>query len=264
MQKISQNQFQIVLTTHSPLIVGDRILDTAIATKDQQGHTNIRQKLASAAAALQNHPHHAAVIFSLQNSSFLLFSENVVIVEGKTEKMLVPEMYQVIRGNNLAKSKTCLIEVCGSSSIAPTKEILKSVGFNSKAIVDLDYLFRQAPNFINNLPNDPDFIACKNWFSTNSPALGMSLAQDGFPQKNTSFTAASAFEAMAVAMQQELVRLAAQLIPQGFWVWTYGAIEAHLGIAKTDSARLNFISQMKLNQNLNQIVQHSFCNFPSP
>lgn len=251
LQMISQNQFQIVLTTHSPLIIGDRILDTAIATKDQQGHTNIRQKLASAAAALQNHPHHAAVVFSLQNSSFLLFSENVVIVEGKTEKMLVPEMYQVIRGKNLAKSKTCLIEVCGSNSIAPTKEILKSVGFNSKAIVDLDYLFRQAHNVINNFPNDPDFIACKNWFATNSQALGMSLAPDGFPQKNTTFTAASAFETMAAAIPQEVGRLAAQLIPQGFWVWTLGAIEAHLGIAKNDSARLNFISQMKQTQNLN-------------
>jgi putative ATP-dependent endonuclease of OLD family len=174
-----------------------------------------------------------------------------VIVEGKTEKMLVPEMYQVIRNTNLAKSKTCLIEVCGSSSIAPTKEILRSVGFNSKAIVDLDYLFRQTPSFINNLPNDPDFIACKNWFSTNSSALGISLAQDGFPQKNANFTAASAFETMAVAMPQAVQRLAAILIPQGFWVWTYGAIEAHLGIAKSDAARLGFISQMKLSQNLN-------------
>ena len=165
--------------------------------------------------------------------------------------MLVPEMYQVIRNTNLAKSKTCLIEVCGSSSIAPTKEILKSVGFNSKAIVDLDYLFRQAPNFLNSLPNDPDFIACRTWFTTNGLAFGISLAQDGFPQKNAAFTAASAFEAMASAMPQAIRRLAALLIPEGFWIWTYGAIEAHLGIAKSDAARLSFISQMKLSRNLN-------------
>lgn len=256
-QEISQNQFQIVLTTHSPLIIGDRILDTAIAVKDQQGYTNIRQKLANAAGALQNLPHHAAVVFSLQNSSFLLFSENVVIVEGKTEKMLLPEIYQVIKNTSLAKSKTCLIEVCGSSSIAPTKAILKSVGFNSKAIVDLDYLFRQTPNFINNLLIDPDFIACKDWFSTNSVALGISLAPDGFPQKNGNFTAASAFEVMAVAMPQVVQRLAALLIPHGFWVWTLGAIEAHLGIVKSDVARLGFISQMKLNQNLNHAADVS-------
>lgn len=206
--------------------------------------------MTSAANSLQNMAHHAAVVFSLQNSSYLLFSESVVIVEGKTEKMLVPDMYQAIRKMSLARSKTCLIEVCGSSSIAPTMEVLLAVGFKSKAIVDLDYLFKKAPNFVQNLTNDTDFLACKAWFAANSATIGFKLGGDGFPEKNGTFSAAAVFELMAKAMPPEVQRLASRLLAQGFWVWTLGAIEAHLGIGKTDADRMIFANSTRTNGNL--------------
>ena len=251
LQKISGTGFQIVLTTHSPLVIGDRILDTIIAFKNQQGHTEVRQKMESAANSLQNMAHHAGVVFSLQNSSYLLFSESVVIVEGKTEKMLVPDMYQAIRNMSLARSKTCLIEVCGSGSIAPTMDVLRAVGFKSKAIVDLDYLFKKAPHLVQNLTNDADFLACKAWFVANSVATGFKLGADGFPEKNGTFTAADVFEIMAKAMPQGVQRLASRLLALGFWVWTLGAIEAHLGIGKTDADRMVFANSTRTNGNLN-------------
>lgn len=251
LQKISGTGFQIVLTTHSPLVIGNRILDTIIAFKNQQGQTEVRQKLTSAANSLQNMAHHAAVVFSLQNSSYLLFSESVVIVEGKTEKMLVPDMYQAIRKMSLARSKTCLIEVCGSGSIAPTMEVLRAVGFKSKAIVDLDYLFKKAPHLIQNFTHDADYLACKAWFAANSPIVGFKLGGDGFPEKNGVYSAADVFEILAKAMPQEIQRLAVQLLTQGFWVWTSGAIEAHLGIGKTDTDRLAFANSTRTNGDLN-------------
>ena len=175
----------------------------------------------------------------------------MVIVEGKTEKMLVPDMYQAIRNMSLARSKTCLIEVCGSGSIAPTMDVLRAVGFKSKAIVDLDYLFKKAPHLVQNLTNDADFLACKAWFVANSVATGFKLGADGFPEKNGTFTAADVFEIMAKAMPQGVQRLASRLLALGFWVWTLGAIEAHLGIGKTDADRMVFANSTRTNGNLN-------------
>ncbi len=251
LQKISENSFQIVFTTHSPLTIGDRILDTIVAYKDQAGRTKVRQRLANAAAAFQGMAHHASVVFSLQNSSYLLFSENILIVEGKTEKMLIPDMYRVVRGMSLAKSKTCLIEVCGSKSIGPTIQILSAVGFRSKAIVDLDYVFKVAPSTHPALSADPDYITCKAWFAVNSPLVGFKIGADGFPEKNGAYSAAAVFELVAVAMPQEIQRLATQMLQHGLWVWTGGAIESHLGIGKNDSDRLAFTSTTNAMGNVN-------------
>ena len=250
LQKISENGFQVIVTTHSPLLIGNRVLDSIIAYKDTSGNTDVRQKLADAATTLNNQPHQASVVFSLENASYLLFSENVLIVEGKTEKMLVPELYQFVRNSSLAREKTCLIEVCGSTSIAPTIRVLKAVGFKSKAIVDLDYLFRLAPIDQPNLLANLHYVECKTWFQVNHSILGFMLETDGFPKKGNGWSAADAFEKMATAMPQNVKALAQHLLASDLWVWSRGAIEAHLGIAKTDKDRLLFIKSIESSKSI--------------
>lgn len=73
----------------------------------------------------------------------MLFSENVFIVEGKTEKILLPEIYSIIRISTLAKDKTCMVEAGGSDSIYQMMQMLQNVGFQPRAIVDLDYIFKK-------------------------------------------------------------------------------------------------------------------------
>lgn len=254
LQKIADNSFQVIFTTHSPLLIGERILDAIATVKDGNGCTDVRQKLADAASTLKNKFHHTSVLFSLQNSSYLLFSESVLIVEGKTEKMLVPELYRAIRGATLTRSKTCLIEVCGSHSIAPTLRVLNAVGFSGKAIVDLDYIFKVAKNDHLTLLDNPDYIACKIWFANNSNGLNFFLETDGFPKKGGQLSPAAAFEAMADAMPHEVKRLATLMLSNNLWVWTRGAIEAHLGIGKTDTDRLTFLNTIKENNSANHAV----------
>ncbi|WP_082493060.1 MULTISPECIES: ATP-dependent nuclease [unclassified Acidovorax] len=257
---ISQNDFQIVFTTHSPLVIGEKILDTLVAYKNPNGRTEVRKKLSTAANNLQNMAHHTAVVFSLQNSSYFLFSESIVIVEGKTEKMVIPEMYRAVRGAQLARNKTCVIEVSGSGSIEPTRSVLSEVGFNSKAIVDLDYVFKQAPKFLPTLTTNLDFIACKNWFNANAALLNFSLGTDGYPCKGGSLLPEAAFMAMANAMPQEVQNLAAQLNASGYWVWSLGAIESHLGIGKNDTDRLAFLTLTKASGNLNHAADPNGLN----
>jgi len=255
LQQISENSFQVILTTHSPLLIGERVLDTIVTLKDQNGHTNIRKKLADAASILKHKPHQASVIFSLQNASYLLFSEKVLIVEGKTEKMIFPDLYRTTKGFSISKSKTCLIEVCGSSSIAPTLQILNAVGFQGKAVVDLDYIFKQELNFEPTLTTNQDWIACKKWFTDNSTALSFNIGDDGFPtKKGSQLNVAAAFEEMAKAMPEEIKRLSEIMLENNFWVWNRGAIEAHLGIEKTDQERILFINTAKKNKSIDHAI----------
>lgn len=257
LELLSQQDFQIVFSTHSPLMVGhDNVLNTSIVFKDGLGQTETRLKLATAAATLANHPHHADVIFSLQNSTYLLFSDKVLIAEGKTEKMILPDLYRVIVGRKISQDKICLIEGAGSGAVWHMMRILQEVGYTSKAVVDLDYMFKNAPRYGLIQNTDPDWLACRNWFSTNQATGGYFLGGDGFPCSSdgngnrAALDPEAAFETMAVTMHAEVGRLAAQLRARGIWAWEKGAIEPYLGIPKNDTDRIAFVATIRANQNI--------------
>lgn len=257
LKSLSQQNFQVVFSTHSPLLIGrDDILETTMIYKNAANATSARQKLVTAAQAIAGHPHHAEVIFSIQNATYLMFSEKVVLVEGKTEAMLLPAIYEQMRGHSIAYDKGCLLVGSSSSSIPPMMAILNGVGFSPKAVVDLDYVFKVAPNTGLVDPASQPFLDCLAWFAANQAAVGIALDTDGLPMRKylngikASVSPAEAFELMAAAMQPQVLQLTQPLLAHEIWVWTRGAIEAHLGVQKNDPSRLQFIATLKANGNL--------------
>lgn len=251
LQVLSKANFQVIFSTHSPLFAAKgEVLNTSIVYKTTNGETSVRQKLASATTLLAAHPHQADMIFSLQNATFLLFSEKVVLVEGKTEGMILPDMYRVVRGTSLGRDKVCMVSAAGSSSIAPLLTVLRSVGFAPKAIVDVDFVFRQAISEGLIISGDPDIAACKTWFSGNAATIGFVLDSTGLPMKGGNLNAEEAFEVMAGNMYLAIQNLQAKMLSHGIWVWGKGAVEAHLGIQKNDPARIAFLNTMTASNNL--------------
>lgn len=258
---LSNQHFQIVFSTHSPLLVNnENILNTSIIIKEQN-QTKTRQKLVSATNALNNHPHQTSTIFSLQHSTYLLFSEKVFIIEGKTEKLLLPEIYSIVKNRTLGHDKTCMVEAGSSSSVSPIMQVLKNVGYQPKAVVDLDYIFKEAPSvqLIDGNTNQ-DFIDCKAWFQQNNTVLGFNLGADGFPCKGGTMRVSEAFEALAQNKVNEINRLASILLNHNIWVWKNGAIEAHLGIQKNDPNRMSFLQTAKNNGNVNHATDSNGLN----
>lgn len=257
LKSLSQQNFQVVFSTHSPLLIGrDDILETTMIYKNAANATSARQKLVTAAQAIAGHPHHAEVIFSIQNATYLMFSEKVVLVEGKTEAMLLPAIYEQMRGHSIAYDKGCLLVGSSSSSIPPMMAILNGVGFFPKAVVDLDYVFKVAPSTGLVDPMSQPFLDCLAWFIANQAAVGIALDADGLPMRKYAngvkavVSPAEAFGLMAAVMQPQVLQLTQPLLAHKIWVWTRGAIEAHLGVQKNDPSRLQFIATLKANGNL--------------
>ncbi len=118
--QLSTQNFQVIFSTHSPLLIGhSHALQTLMIYKDANNRTAARQKLQSAAIALNANPVQAEVIFSLQAAAYLLFSEKVLLVEGKTEMMVMPPLYQIVRGHSYSHNKGCLVSGSSSSSLLP-------------------------------------------------------------------------------------------------------------------------------------------------
>ncbi len=259
---LSNQNFQVVFSTHSPLLIGRRhVLETLMVYKDDAGRTVARNKMQAAAAAMAAHEHHAEALFSIQVASHLLFSEKVLLVEGKTEQTVLPTVYEVHRGHTYAHSKGCIVSGASSSALIPMMGILSSVGFAPKAVADLDFMFRVAPKagFVNE--NSPDFVACKQWFAGQGTAIGIILDASGLPTRKgpngqiSAYSPAEAFELMAVAVPANVAALTQALKQHNIWVWSRGAIEAHLGIGKTDADRIGFVNVANANGNLNHAAQ---------
>lgn len=248
--QLSEQNFQVVFSTHSPLLVGrEHALQTLMIYKDAQNRTVARQKLHSAATAMQAHPHHAEVVFSLQTATHLLFSDRVLLIEGKTESMLVPQIYQTSRGHSYAHDKGCFVSGSGSGALLPLMQILQAVGFNPKIVADLDFAFKVAPQAQLISSTHPAIVACKAWFAANAETIGVHLDSENLPTKRhpqtaqlSAISAAEAFEIMAAAMPIEVDEIVQALRTYDIWLWSGGAIEAHLGIGKTDVERVQFLN----------------------
>lgn len=257
LKSLSQQNFQVVFSTHSPLLIGrDDVLDTTMIYKNATNTTAVRQKLSGAAQTIANQAHHSEVVFSIQNATYLMFSENVVLVEGKTETKVLPTIYEVLSGHSIAHDKGCLVAGSSSSSIPPMMAVLRAVGFAPKAVVDLDFVFKVAPSVGLVDPASQPFTDCLAWFAANQVVAGIALDLSGLPTRRHQngtlalVTSAEAFELMATVMQQQILQLTQPLLATGIWVWTRGAIEAHLGIQKNDISRLQFIATLKATGNL--------------
>lgn len=250
LEALSNGNFQIVFSTHSPLMIGSKnTLNTLIAHKCTVGGTKLREKLSSAADRFRHHEHHANVVFSLQHATYLLFSEGVIVVEGKTERMLIPEIYKTSTKRTMAQDGYCFIEGSGSAAIGPTMAILESVGFRPKAMADLDYLFKIAPSIGIFSTDDAAYLSCFQWFKDNHTQHNFCLGTDGFPSKKGAQGQLSpvkpeeAFALMARERADEVAYLAEIACARGIWIWRKGAIEEHLGIEKSDKDRLKFIAE---------------------
>lgn len=237
LKKLATEGYQVVFSTHSPqMIVSDDIQRTLLIRKNTESCTYARKRLEEAVSAvIEDAPSQLDMLFSLGNSSQLLFSENVVLAEGQTEHRLIPLIFERIRGVTMGQAKLALISQNGVSNTRKTLSVLNAMDLPAKAIVDLDYAFRGAQKDGLIEQNDPNIDVCKEIMSSLADDNGIKLAEDGFPtRKGSSVSVADAFAIMASDAKTTLAinTLHELLKDQGVWLWTRGSIEKHLGVEK--------------------------------
>lgn len=249
---LSTQGYQIVFTTHSPFMVTQKdIANTILIRKNSTLGTHKRSSLKSAIPQIeQNAQHQLELLFALSNSSNILFSERVILAEGKTENRLLPFLVDVVSAKTLALNKCALVQQGGSGNTKKSLDVLLVMDLPCKALVDLDYVFTQAieDGFLEE--SDVDIQACRNEILTLASAHGINL-NNGLPTKrNSSMTAAEAYGLLAQSpsIQQNITNLKTKLLVKNVWVWTKGTIEDHLNLpGKTESAWANFVHNVETN-----------------
>ncbi|MNF28513.1 hypothetical protein D3C84_91930 [compost metagenome] len=246
LSRLAGDGYQVIITTHSANMISR--LDapnTLLIRRSIAEGTRCYPRIKDAVReAIDDANHQSETLFALSNSSKILFSERVVITEGKTERTILPAIFQNVIGATPGEDKIGLVDIGGTPNIPDTMRVLRAMGVPCRAIVDLDFAFRIAPIKALLDPAHADLAACKAILAQLRDNGRIGLDADGLPTKHNGVSAAAAFEILASQADAIpcIARLHEELKAVGVWIWTKGAIEAHLGIAKTSAAHIAFIA----------------------
>lgn len=249
LKDLSESGYQVVFTTHSPqMIPAEDIKNTLLIKKGNQG-THARKTLKEAVEQVEkDYTSQYQLLFSLENANQILFSESVVLSEGKTEKRLLPLVFEKHFEQTLGQKKIAFIEQGGVDNTIKTMKVLKKMDITCKAIVDLDFAFRGAIAQKLICEDSEEIKKCKLIFATNKEIK----LQKELPTRGGKLTSAEAFEWLA--KQEEAIphiqRLHELLKENNIWVWKLGAIEPYLGLKNTDKNEISWSCvKKKIEQN---------------
>jgi energy-coupling factor transporter ATP-binding protein EcfA2 len=231
---LSSIGYQVLITTHSAQMITPELAEkTLLIRKNDTLGTHSRLRLTDAIqSVVPNSTHQMEQIFNLAHSNQVLFAENVILTEGKTELRLLPFIFKAVSSLTMGQEKYALVAQSGVHDTKKSLEILAAMDLPSKAICDLDYCFVGAvrDNFLK--ATDQDLLDLKAMLPSLLQSHGVTLNGNGLPQKNSTINAAGAFEVLAsqVAAIPLIESLHQKMKAQNIWIWKNGAIEAHIGI----------------------------------
>jgi energy-coupling factor transporter ATP-binding protein EcfA2 len=234
LKTLAASGYQVVFTTHSAQMITPADASSALLmTKTSANGTQARPRLADALeTAVPNAEHQIGLLFTLTHASQVFFADRVVLTEGKTELRLLPHLFQIAKGKTLGQAGIALVAQTGVNDTPKCMAVLGAMGIPAKAVVDLDFAFRNATTHGYLADNDVDIVSCKEVMQRIHIESGFCLSKDGLPEKGGKLKASQAFEVLAAHpdARPSIANLAEKLLRKNIWLWTAGAIEVPLGL----------------------------------
>jgi putative ATP-dependent endonuclease of OLD family len=257
LKSLGNSGYQVIFSTHSAQLVQASDAQYALLMRKDTGRgTHARQRLRDAIqTVVPNSVHQMEQLFTLGNSSYILFADRVLLTEGKTELRLLPAIFQSLWSRSLGQERCALVAQSGVNDTKKSTEILAAMDIPCKAVVDLDYAFNNAVRDGYILATDPDIAVLKVELAALAAAGLISIGINGLPQKGvTSASEAFVLLAQQPSAQTSIESLSAKFLTQNVWLWPLGDIEAHLGLTeKTEREWARF------NTNLEAHGLHAAC-----
>lgn len=259
---LSSQGYQVIFSTHSPFMITQKdVGNTVLVRKNNLLGTFKRTTLKSAIPTVeQTAQHQLTLMYSLSNSSNILFSEKVILVEGKTENKLLPLIIEKVSGRTILHHKTALVKLDGSSNIKKSIQVLSTMDLPTKSIADLDFALKNGISEGYLQAGDTDITACLTEIGNIALANNIFIGNDGWPTKSgTSISASEGFAILAQSpnVTQNIENIFTKMQVQNIWVWKYGTIENHLNLTgKNETVWANFTNTLEQTTLQNMLPNH--------
>lgn len=235
LKKLSKAGYQILFATHSPFIITkDDIPDTILIRKNDNGTYRLTSVRESVKQVIEGNENQADALFDLSNSTKLLFADRAILVEGKTELKILPELYNIISEKEDNQKNVVFIPLGGGGNMTNSSTILNTMDLDHFCLVDLDFCFKEAWKKGILDTGDDDIQHIITLFEKYKDEGKYDLEDDGLPRKNV-YTKTPARKAYELITQKEdakdnIQNIKNKMLAKGYWVWSKGDIEAILGI----------------------------------
>ena len=238
---LSKSGFQVVFTTHSPLMVSrDNAPETVIVRRTRENGSEVRVPMGAAVMqAISEAQAQSRTIFELGNISEIYFSDKVILCEGKTDQRLLPLIYEKLYGVRPELERICFVALGSCTSIPKGFSVLSAMGIKCGVIADLDFAFTHARGPW--LPKEcAEIDAVKLVLRDISQNDGFQLGGNGMPQNSRSGSAADCWAAFARHKDgQPLANAAHETMKElSTWVWPMGCIEDALNTQEKGEAAI--------------------------
>lgn len=249
LSKLAEEGYQVAFSTHSANMISREDAANALlirrnAAAGTKAYPRIRDAVTS---AVEGAGHQSETLFTLTNSTKILFSERVALAEGKTEQAILPTAYYFEKDHTLDEAKIGLVALGSSGNIPGAMSVLSAMGIPTKSVVDLDFAFKVAPQTGLLAEDHVGIIGCKQIFGQLEAEDKCSLDDAGLPQKGQGISAAQAYELMAAHQDAapHIQSIHDELLANQIWIWKKGAIEAHLGLqSKKPAIHMAFLRDL--------------------
>ncbi|HTR40143.1 MAG TPA: AAA family ATPase [Pseudomonadales bacterium] len=237
LSRLSAKGFQIICTTHSPLMLSrETAAQTVIVRKEPGAGTITRKPLKRAVReAFEDGESQSRVLFELGNLSEIYFAEKVVLCEGKTDRRILPLAYERLYNRTPELDNIAFVSIGSCSDIRKALTVLDAMKITACAIADLDFAFTEATKGGNPLiaKEGGEISKAKSVLQRLQPKYGFSLAANGLPQTNASYRAADTWSFLTSdAEGKDLAHAVHELLKKYLiWVWEIGCIEHITGTA---------------------------------
>lgn len=231
---LSLNGFQVVFSTHSPqMIQSEDIPHTLIIRKN--GSSSSCRTMAQTVQTIQGHQAQSEILFSLSGNSQILFCDNVLLAEGKTEHQLLPILYKQHHGTSMGADRLGFIPLGGCGDIVGAMNILKAMDIPTKTLTDLDFVCVTGHKKGLCPYNQKDIQLCLHYVKQEKDRGINQAAAYAQCIKHPACTAA-------------VNNICNSTINHNVWVWRYGDIESVLGLPdKENSTRMQFRDTVQAN-----------------
>jgi predicted ATP-dependent endonuclease of OLD family len=231
LHSLSEAGFQVVFSTHSPLMLNRaNAADTVVVTKGVGGTKALRPLRQAVRDALHDAEAQSRTLFELGNLAEVYFSECVVLCEGKTDRRLLSLAYERLAGHPAELDRISFVSVGSCSDIPKALLVLNAMGIKSCAVADLDFAFVEARKGGSSLlPKDgEDIQEAKSLLSRLKQVHGFPLGDNGLPVRGKDgWVAADTWALFAADVDGKVIAKNAHdlLKSKRLWVWTVGCLE---------------------------------------
>ncbi|WP_163560266.1 AAA family ATPase [Halomonas sp. NO4] len=240
LQRLSGHGYQVIFATHSPVMVDRKALPYAHIVRKHpgSGETRIMPSVKEAVDAhVANPKSRVETLMELKNASGWLFSDRVLLVEGKTERRVLPTLYHAVTGRTLAEERISLVELDGSPALAQCLTILEALGIEAHGLTDFDYCLLLAGH-AGFLEHDDEHLreCLRQIEAMQQEDDRILLTQDGRPRGPKGLERGmKAHEVVVAWAQREEAQPVARALHDKLkhhriWLWPAGDIESHLGL----------------------------------